>query len=144
MNKRTDAMLAALALISGATLIGCSTGSGEDCPEAQVYESAASDLTFVSTAQFECGGSFGNERTRGTITLSVTTQQEAVPAVEDIYRAFAADPGLTDGAMPDVAFVSEDGERFNLGKILEELGFGGVPAVSQMREKYGITPTPTP
>ena len=137
-------MMAILTLTSSSVLAGCSRYQDSDCPVAEIYERAAVGTDSVTSAEFECGGSFGSETEGGTITLSVGIHDEASPIVEDIYRTFAADSEIPFGAMPNIEFASKDGDLFNISKILDDLGFSGVPSVSQMREKYGITPTPTP
>lgn len=142
MKKSSHVVSVAVIFASSLALTGCGADRDEDC--AAAYRNAVLKVDAVASAEFECGGSFGAETENGTVAIAVDTQEEATPVIEDIYQSFAADPGLIDARLPYIEFVSENGEAFNIGEILDELGFGGVPSVSQMREKYGITPTPTP
>jgi hypothetical protein len=137
--RRLSATAAVVAMLgAGLALTGCGPDQDEDC--AKTYESAALKVEGVTSAEFECGGSFGAETESGTVTLGVDTQSEATPVIEEVYRSFAADPGLTYSKLTGIRFASESGEtRFND----DDLGFGGSPSVRQMREKYGITPSPT-
>lgn len=137
--SRQSAMVIAVALGVGLILTGCGPASDDECAES--YERAALAVEAVASAEFECGGGFGAETERGTVTLAVATQPEANSAIEEVYKSFAASPGLINSKLSNIEFVSQStDEYFND----DALGFNGSPSVRQMREKYGITPTPTP
>lgn len=122
-------------------LAGCTSSSDWNEICAETYERAVLEADMVVSAQFECGGSFGSATETGTVTLAVSTQKDATSVIEEVYRSLAADSGLRDTKAPSIEFVSENGEtRFDI----DDLGFSGSPSVDQLREKYGITPTPTP
>ncbi|MGI5191872.1 hypothetical protein ACQEVI_27275 [Promicromonospora sp. CA-289599] len=121
------------------TLSSCSSPSifGEDCPE--VLASAALTVTEVVSAEFECGGTINDQGVDGTIVLDVENQEEANGVIEKIYRALAANPDVVD-TIPNIRFVPEQGD----GSFRDtDLGFNGSPSIGDMREKYGITPSPT-
>ena len=139
MNKSPTATALAAILVT-IVLAGCGASADWDETCADTYERAVLTVDAVASAEFECGGSFGAGTENGTVTLAVDTQQEATPVIEEIYRAFAVDPELSGVRSPAIDFVSENGEtRFSI----DDLGFGGEPSVDQMRETYGITPSPT-
>jgi predicted component of type VI protein secretion system len=125
----------AVILAASTTLTGCGSNKDEEC--AIAYERAVLRVDAVVSAEFECGGGFGAETQGGDVALAVDTQDEAIPVIEDVYRALAADPELTRA--PYVSFLSDNGKVLNN----YDLGFGGEPSLEQLREKYGITPSPT-
>lgn len=142
MKKGLIPLTVAAILAISISLTGCGPTGDRDQDCAAAYEQAALKVAAVVSAEFTCGGSFGNSSDRGTVTLAVDTQEEANPAIEEVYRSFAEDPRLTYPSAPFADFVSESsGERFDNS----DLGFeGSYPTIDEMREKYGITPTPTP
>lgn len=137
---QSTAIAIAAMLTASTTLTGCGPNEDEGC--AAAYERAALKVAAVVSAEFTCGGSLGNSSDRGTVTLAADTQEDATPAIEDVYRSFAADPTLTHRSIPFADFVSEsDSGRF----YNDDLGFdSSYPSIDEMRENYGITPTPTP
>ena len=121
-------------LAASTALTGCGPNEDEQC--AAAFERVVLRVDAVVSAEFECGGGFGAETQGGDVTIAADTQDEANPVIEDVYRALAADPELTRA--PYVLFYSVDGDFFKI----DDLGFNGNPSLDQMREKYGITPTP--
>lgn len=122
-------------LAASTALTGCGPNEDEQC--AAAFERVVLRVDAVVSAEFECGGGFGAETQQGDVILAVDTQEEAIPVIEDVYRALAADPELTRA--PYMDFLSDN------GKVLNDfdLGFGGEPSLDQLREKYGTTPSPT-
>ena len=142
MKKGLIPLTVAAVLATSISLTGCGLSGDRDEDCAAAYERAALKVAAVESAEFTCGGSFGNSSDRGTVTLAADTKEEASPAIEEVYRSFAADPELTYQGTPYADFVSESGgERFDN----DDLGFdSSYPSIDEMREKYGITPAPTP
>lgn len=136
MDRKSAAIAMTVALATITALTGCGPNEDEQC--AAAYERAVQRVDAVVSAEFKCGGGFGAETQGGEVTIAVDTQDEANPVMEDVYRALAADPELTRA--PYVLFHSVDGDFFKI----DDLGFNGNPSLDQIREKYGITPTPTP
>lgn len=127
-------------MLTSFALSGCTSPSifDESCPED--FTSAALTVPDVVSAEFECGGTLNDQGVDGTITLNVDTQEEANPTIERIYRAFAADSKIVD-TIPNIRFVPEHGDDWFHDS---DLGFNGSPSIGDMRERYGITHTPTP
>lgn len=136
MRKQSTAIAIAGILAASTALAGC--GPNEDAECAAAYERAISRVDAVVSTEIECGGGFGAETQGGDVVISADTQDEANPVIEDVYRALAADPELTRA--PYINFLSDNGTVFSIN----DLDFGGDPSIEQLREKYGITPTPTP
>lgn len=134
MKSTVVAFAATLATIT--VLTSCGPNEDEEC--AAAYERAVLRVDAVISAEFECGGGFGAETQGGDVTITADTQEEANPVLEEVYRSLAADPELTRA--PYVNFLSDNGDVFSI----DDLGFGGAPSLDQIREKYSITPSPTP
>ncbi len=118
-------------------LAGCGIGAGaeRDCEE--MWESLSASVDGVIAVDFECRRSFGDSGESGTVTVTASTQEQAVAVMEDALRAFATSAEVDDASGPVLVFVSEDGE-IRVGPGL--LGFNGTPAMSEVREHYGIQP----
>ena len=137
---RTISATTTVTAMLGTVLVLTGCGPDEDVECAEAYESAALQVAAVTSAEFECGGSFGAQTERGTVTLAVDVQSEATPVIEEVYKSFAASPELMYSKLSNIEFESDEtGAQFND----DDLDFGGSPSVRQMREKYGITPSPT-
>lgn len=123
-------------LTSAPLLVGCGGPSELDEKCAKAFERAALTVDQVLSAEYECGGSFGNPSRDGTIVLSVDTQEQATPVIEDVYKAFASEQDLDSAWGASAEFRSEgDGKSFDD----LDLEFNGSPTVGDMRDRYGIS-----
>ena len=129
--------MVALSVVLAAFVSGCSGSDGlnEECAEA--FERAALTVEQVLSAEYECGGSFGNPSQSGTVVLSVDTQEQATPVIEEIYKAFAAEEGLDSAWSPSTRFLDEGGTA-SFDDL--DLDFNGTPAIRHLRDRYGIGP----
>ncbi|MFC8923720.1 hypothetical protein [Cellulosimicrobium sp. NPDC057127] len=127
----------AAVLVVAATLAGCGTGAGAERSCEETLEALTLSVDWVSAAQFECRRSFGDSGEQGEVTVTATTEAEAVAVMEDVLRTYAASAELDDASGPVLVFVTEDGS-VTVGPGL--LGFNGTPAMSEVREHYGIQP----
>ena len=69
--------------------------------------------------------------------LDAASGFQPVAVMEDALRTFAASAEVDDASGPVLVFVSEDGE-ITVGPGL--LGFNGTPAMTEIRDHYGIQP----
>ena len=131
------ALAGVVVLAAAVTLAGCGLGGGAESSCEQTWESLSESVEGVTAADFECRRSFGDSGESGTVTVTASTQEQAVAVMEDALRTFAASAEVDDASGPVLVFVSEDGE-ITVGPGL--LGFNGTPAMSEIREHYGIQP----
>lgn len=124
---------------AGLVLTGCGPGDDEECADA--YERAIQSIDGVTSVEITCGESFGNTSDQGTATLDADTQAEANPIIEEIYRSLARSPDMLDTNVLYIDFDSDSGGPWFTS---DDLGLDRYPSVGEVREKYGITPTPTP
>lgn len=117
---------------------GCGGTDVATC--AEVFERAALTVDSVESADFECRDPFGHSSYHGSIALTVDTQSEANPVIDEIYRAFAAESELDNAWIPNIAFSQSEG-NVKFSGLDVELEFNGKPSVRDMREGYGISPT---
>lgn len=117
---------------------GCAATDLAAC--SQAFERAALTVDKVVSAEFECEESLGDSSQRGKIVLAVDTQESANPVIEDVYRAFAAEPDLDDSWLPNIEFAQESSESHFSGLDVD-LDFNGKPNLRDMREGYDINPT---
>jgi hypothetical protein len=114
----------------------CSSSRATGCEEA--FTSAATSVTGVASAEWDCDFGFGGGWVRGDVVLDVPTEDEAITVMEAVLRAFAASPDLEDGWSTPQKYTTKDP---SIVVSANDLDFGGgVPNVGEVREHYGITP----
>lgn len=113
----------------------CSSGRAEACEEA--FAAAASSVEGVASAEWDCNFQFGGGWIRGDVVLEATTEDEAVVAVDELLRAFAASPDLEDGWATPQKYTTKDP---SIIVSAGDVGFAAVPNVGEVREHYGIAP----
>ncbi|MFE7506704.1 hypothetical protein [Promicromonospora sp. NPDC057488] len=140
MERISRSMAAVAASVAAASLLAGCGGSDLDEECAAAFERAALTVDRVDSAEYECGGSFGNPSQDGKIVLGVDTQEEATPVIEEIYKAFATNDGLDGAWSPGTEFVARGG-----GASFDDLGleFNGSPSVGDMRDRYDVHPPST-
>lgn len=133
ITRRTAALAAAGVL--ALPLAACATDSAAECE--QTFTALSMSVDGVTAADFECRRSFGNPGQRGTVTLDATTRDGAATVMQDVLRTYAASPDLRDATVPVLTFTTADG-AIVVGP--SDVGFNGSPALSEIREHYGIAP----
>lgn len=88
----------------------------------------------VVSAEFTCKNSFEGSTQHGSVTISATTEADAVKIMDDVLRAFAASSGMDATWRAPSEFKSQDG---TIVVRPSALGFNGIPWISDLREHYG-------
>jgi hypothetical protein len=112
----------------------CSSGTDE-CEEA--FAAAATSVSGVVSAEWDCSDQFGGGWQRGDVVVDATSKEEAVAVMDGVLQAIAAAPGLEDSWSTPQEYWNEDQ---SIGVSPNDLGFNGPPNVGEVREHYGITP----
>ncbi|WP_245605888.1 hypothetical protein [Promicromonospora kroppenstedtii] len=113
----------------------CSSGDTDRCAEA--FTEAATAVSGVVSAEWECSDNFGGGWQRGDVVVSATTEDEAVEVMDGVLRSIAAAGDLEDTWATPQQYANEDG---SIVVGANDLGFNGPPTVGEAREHYGITP----
>ncbi|THV29053.1 hypothetical protein [Glycomyces paridis] len=116
-------------------LSACGTDLAAQCEDA--FAAAAGTVEGVVSAEWDCSEQFGGGWQRAEVVVEAATEEEAVAIMEDLLRAFAAEPDLLDRWSTPQEYANEDG---TIVVGTGELGFPGVPDLGEVREHYGITP----
>lgn len=132
MRKSRRALVGILVLTCMTSVSGCTYPGSEEC--AENFAAGALSVDGVASAEFECGGSFGNPTQEGEILLDTRQQKEATSVIADIYRAYAGNESIAGGIHPVIDFLSASDPNIEFHD--NDLNFNGSPAVIDMREKY--------
>jgi hypothetical protein len=124
-----------VAVVSLLSVQACSVDGAARCEEA--FTAAATSVSGVVSARWECSESFGGGWQRGDVVVEAGTEDEAIAVMEAVLLAFAASPDLADGWATPQEYSTRDG---SIVVGAGDLGFNGAPNVGEVRERYGITP----
>jgi hypothetical protein len=99
----------------------------------------------VVAAEFSCTQGPESSTQGGIITFSVQTDEEAVPVMGEVYRAFAASSELDSGWATNATFFPEGADTTDAQESFDDtgLGFSGAPRIYELRDHYDIHPTGT-
>lgn len=131
-----------VALGSATMLSGCAIADNR-C--AKAYEAAALAVDGVATASFSCSSGFEHGSQGGSVTVSVESEDEALPVIDEVYRAFASSSELEDAWDGSPSFFLEGAEKTDPENLLDDsqLGIGDDPLIFTLREHYDIHPPGT-
>jgi hypothetical protein len=132
VRERALPAIGAVALLLSVS--ACSSGTAE-CEEA--FAAAATSVSGVVSAEWDCSDQFGGGWQRGDVVIDATTKDEAVAVMDGVLQAIAAAPDLEDSWSTPQEYWNEDQ---SIGVSPNDLGFNGPPNVGEVREHYGITP----
>lgn len=125
------------AVLAAALVLPLSACSGDTDRCAEAFAEAATAVSGVVSAEWECSDNFGGGWQRGDVVVSATTEDEAVEVMDGVLRSIAAAGDLeADWATPQ-QYANEDG---SIVVGANALGFNGPPTVGEVREHYDITP----
>ncbi|MFE7506701.1 hypothetical protein [Promicromonospora sp. NPDC057488] len=138
MRSRFGAAL--LAALVGATVLSGCTNDDDAC--ARAFETAALAVDEVATANFSCTSGFEHGSQGGVITLSVDSEDQALPVIEKVYRGFASSGELDDAWTADADFFLKNADTANHEEIIDDsaLGIEDDPLIFTLRDRYGIRP----
>jgi hypothetical protein len=129
-----------LVALGGAVILsGCSVAN-DACAEA--YETAALAVDEVATVNFGCQADFEHSMQSGSITISVATEEAALPVMDKVYLQFASSDDLEDAWDGAPSFFLEGADKTDSENLLDPSGLGirDDPSIYDLREHYGIHP----
>ena len=129
-----------LVVLGAATMLSSCAVADNAC--AKAFETAALAVDEVATASFSCSSDFGHPDQGGVITISVESEDEALPVIDKIYREFASSSDLESAWKANPSFFLEGADKSVPENLLEdsELGIREDPQVYNLRDHYGIHP----
>ncbi|WP_460750633.1 hypothetical protein [Myceligenerans cantabricum] len=130
---RAGIVSAAVAL--AAALTGCGS-DGKECTE--LYTTVVGGVDGVASVDADCREQLGGGWQRVDVHLATDSADEARTIGEAVLEAVAAEPGMDPQWSTPQRYYLQDGTEATIG--LRDLGFNGVPTVSEARDHYGVTP----
>jgi hypothetical protein len=132
---------AAILIVLGSTTVlsGCAI-AGNAC--ANAFEKAAQSVDEVSTANFGCSSDFGHPNQSGSVFISADSDGEALPVIEEVYRAFASSSKLEDAWKANLSFYLDGADITDPEEQIDssDLGIGEDAQIHHLREHYDIRP----
>ncbi len=123
--------------VGGALAVLLSLGRARNSDAEDAFRETALAVNGVVSAEFDCSDLFGGGWQRGKVVLRASSRDEAIPIMDALLRAFAAEPRLEPRWATPQEYRNEDGSIVvGTGAV----GFPGVPRIREVRERYGITP----
>ena len=132
--RTRPAALVAAVLVRVGGLTGC---SNSDARCESLKTSTALGVTGVVSAEFSCKSSFSGSQERGSVVVNAANREQAVAVMDEVLRAFAAEVAMVPTWRAPSPFTSEDGSIV-VGP--GDIGFNGLPWVSDLRDHYNIHP----
>jgi hypothetical protein len=117
-----------------AALLSLGKMRNSDC--ADVFEQTALAVDGVVSAEFDCSDQFGGGWQRGDVVLRASTRDEAARIVDEVLRAFAAEPRLEPRWSTPQEYRNENG---SIVVSAGDVGFRAVPKIRELREHYERT-----